>query len=149
MFPAKKVFNLKRKIGTDSMSSSISRKALKLSHPNVFKKEKCKQLAAQKVKPAKPKVAYPCPRSDRCARTSINGWEWHRWSRNALPADRARVKGAHFVRTQYLGSEFHTSQCSNAKGHSARTNRVKFRNLLAAAEGAELLKSTQLKVKLA
>lgn len=130
----------------DSTPSAISRKASKLSHPSVSKKEKCKQLATRKVKPAKPKIACPCPRSDGCARTSIDGWEWLRWSRNAFPADRARARGANFVHTQYLGSEFNSSQSSNVKGHSARTNRVKLRNLLAAAEGAELLKSTQLKV---
>lgn len=145
-FTANKVLHLKRKVGVDSTSSSVSRKAPKLSHPTISKKDKCKQLAARKVKPAKPKIANPFPRSDGCARTSIDGWEWHRWSHNASPAVRARARGAHFVHNQYLGSEFSSSQCSNAKGLSARTNRVKLRNLLAAAEGAELLKSTQLKV---
>eukprot|EP00268_Persea_americana_P050326 TRINITY_DN5463_c1_g1_i13.p1 TRINITY_DN5463_c1_g1~~TRINITY_DN5463_c1_g1_i13.p1 ORF type:complete len:1390 (+),score=293.65 TRINITY_DN5463_c1_g1_i13:255-4424(+) len=144
---SKRVLHLKRKDGVDSTPSTISRKASKLSHPSVSKKETCKQLATRKVKPAKPKIACPCPRSDGCARTSIDGWEWLRWSRNAFPADRARARGAHFVHTQYLGSEFNSSQSSNVKGHSARTNRVKLRNLLAAAEGAELLKSTQLKAR--
>ena len=38
------------------------------------------------------------------------------------------------------------SHLSNVKGITARTNRVKMRNLLAAADGAELLKTSQLKV---
>lgn len=48
---------------------------------------------------------------------------------------------------KYSGSEVNsTTHGSNSKGLSARTNRVKMRNLLAAAEGADLLKATQLKV---
>ena len=78
---------------------------------------------------------------------SINGWEWHKWSLNASPAERARVRGIQCIHMKYSGSEVNSMpQWSNSKGLSARTNRVKLRNLLAAAEGAELLKATQLKV---
>ncbi|RWW78037.1 hypothetical protein BHE74_00013762 [Ensete ventricosum] len=83
--------------------------------------------------------------SDGCARSSINGWEWHKWSKTALPSERARVRGIR-VHTYSLGLQPNASQNSNPKGPSARTNRVKLRNLLAAAEGAELLKVNQLKV---
>lgn len=104
------------------------------------------QVAVKKSKPGKSRKKKPCPRSDGCARSSINGWEWHRWSLNASPAERARVRGYKIIHSQLLHSEVNSSQLSNAKGLSARTNRVKMRNLLAAAEGVDLLKTTQLKV---
>ena len=91
-------------------------------------------------------MSNSCPRSDGCARSSINGWEWHKWSLNASPAERARVRGTRRVHAQDIGSEVNGSQMMNMKCLSARTNRVKMRNLLAAAEGADLLKATQLKV---
>lgn len=48
---------------------------------------------------------------------------------------------------KYSGPEVNSmTHLSNSKGLSARTNRVKLRNLLAAVEGADLLKATQLKV---
>lgn len=90
------------------------------------------------------KQSLPCPRSDGCARSSISGWDWRKWSRNALPSDRAFVRG---TRTSYLQSidyERNVLKRSNTKGPSARTNRVKLRSLLAAAEGAEILRVNQL-----
>lgn len=87
----------------------------------------------------------PCPQSDGCARSSIDGWEWHKWSLNASPAERARIRSIYF-RSQHISLDGNGLQLSNVKGLSARTNRVKLRNLLAAAEGADLLKATQLKV---
>lgn len=105
------------------------------------------QVAVKKSKPGKSRKKKSCPRSDGCARSSINGWEWHRWSLNASPAERARVRGYKIIHSQSLHSEVNSSQLSNAKGLSARTNRVKMRNLLAAAEGVDLLKSTQLKAR--
>ncbi|XP_077231567.1 histone-lysine N-methyltransferase ATXR7-like isoform X2 [Tasmannia lanceolata] len=142
-----KVPHLKRKGLSQEMSLYKPAKALKLSHTSANKKEKHTQLAVKKVKSARFRLTDKCPKSDGCARTSINGWEWHRWSRTASPADRARVRGTPFVNRQYLASEVNTSLCSNTKGLSARTNRVKLRNLLAAVEGADLLKTTQLKAR--
>lgn len=103
-------------------------------------------VAVRKARSSKSKTSNPCPKSDGCARASINGWEWHRWSLHASPAERARVRGIKYFNAQYSTSDSNASQWSNGKGLSARTNRVKMRNLLAAAEGADLLKSTQLKV---
>ncbi|CAH9073421.1 unnamed protein product [Cuscuta epithymum] len=88
-----------------------------------------------------------CPRSDGCARTSINGWEWHKWSLTATPAERIRVRGSGCVHVHSVNHDGSSSQSSNVKGISARTNRVKMRNLLAAAEGADILKATQLKAR--
>lgn len=104
------------------------------------RKPKHKHYAKRKVK-----STIPCPKSDGCARSSISGWEWHRWSRAALPSEKARIRG---IRTQsfLMGVRGNYLQNSKSKGPSARTNRVKLRNLLAAAEGAELLKATQIKV---
>ncbi|XP_077212397.1 histone-lysine N-methyltransferase ATXR7-like isoform X2 [Tasmannia lanceolata] len=141
-----RVSHLKRKGLIHEMSSSKPAKALKLSYMGSNKKEKHRQLEVKMVKSARFRLTDQCPKSDGCARTSINGWEWHRWSQTVSPANRARVRGTQFINSQYLGSEFSTSQCSNTKGLSARTNRVKLRNLLAAAEGADLLKVTQLKI---
>ncbi|EPS67008.1 hypothetical protein M569_07770, partial [Genlisea aurea] len=83
------------------------------------------------------------PRSDGCARTSMDGWEWRKWALSASSAERARFRG---TRVQF---ETATSESSGvtAKVLSARTNRAKLRNLLAAAEGADLLKATQLKAR--
>ncbi|XP_074591993.1 histone-lysine N-methyltransferase ATXR7-like [Curcuma longa] len=105
------------------------------------RKRKHKHSAKRKVK-----STIPCPTSDDCARSSINGWEWHRWSRAALPSEKAYIRG---IRTQYFSIGFRGNYLrnSNSKGPSARTNRVKLRNLLAAADGAELLKATQIKAR--
>jgi hypothetical protein len=99
----------------------------------------------QKVKPWVQKhEAILCPESDGCARASISGWEWRNWARNATPSERARVRG-YSVRSILLASDKNV-WTSQAKAPSARTNRVKLRNLLVAAEGSELLKITQMKV---
>ncbi|VFQ85046.1 unnamed protein product [Cuscuta campestris] len=87
-----------------------------------------------------------CPQSDGCARTSINGWEWRKWSLSATPAQRIQVRGSCCVVLPVI-HDGNSSQSLNAKGISARTHRVKMRNLLAAAEGADLLKATQLKAR--
>ncbi|KAJ3696523.1 hypothetical protein LUZ61_000228 [Rhynchospora tenuis] len=104
------------------------------------KEKKAKQLPGKGKRPA-----LPCPVSEGCARVSIDGWEWRNWSRNATPAERARVRGPR-VQTGYLRNEKFDSKLSPhlLKGPSARTNRVKMRNLLAAVEGTDLLKISQL-----
>lgn len=127
---------------------------LKLSRPKKVskvtneapKQAACKPVAVKQIHSSKSKKLNPCPKSYGCARASINGWEWHRWSLNASPAERSRVRGVKYVKSDYPGSVINTSQWSNAKGLSARTNRVKMRSLAAAAEGADLMKATQLKV---
>lgn len=113
------------------------------------KQDMVRQVSVQKSKFCKSKTLNPCLRSVGCARASINGWEWRKWSLNASATERARVRGikkTQFVHDQHFRPEVISSQLSNAKGLSARTNRVKMRNLIAAADGAELLKATQLKV---
>lgn len=129
---------LKRKVEKE-LPSSLPSKVVKLSSTNSVKKVKHK---GQLIKPSKPSL--PCPKSDGCARISICGWDWRKWSQNALPSDRARVRGVRDGHAQSSGSEARPSQYSNTKGPSARTNRAKLRNLLAAADGAELVKVTQL-----
>lgn len=104
-----------------------------------------KQVDRKKEKKNKPKSVAQCPRSIGCARSSIRGWEWRKWALQTFPAERDRVRGTR-IDSQFLNSEYSGSHPSSAKGLSARTNRVKLRNLLAAAEGADLLKATQLKV---
>ncbi|GAB2291635.1 hypothetical protein Dimus_025890 [Dionaea muscipula] len=101
----------------------------------------------RKIKSIKSSVLSACPVSDGCARSSINGWEWHKWSVKASPAERARVRGNQMANVRGLSAEANSSHLSHVKGLSARTNRVKLRNLLAAAEGADLLKATQLKAR--
>ncbi|OVA16088.1 SET domain [Macleaya cordata] len=136
---------LKMKLPNNDQSSSRPAKVLKMANGIAAMKGKSRETTIGKVKSSKMKKTNSCPKSDGCARSSISGWEWHKWSTKASPADRARVRGTHFSQIRHFGSEFYTSQSANAKGLSARTNRVKLRNLLAAAEGAELLKVTQLK----
>lgn len=100
------------------------------------------ELALRKVKINK---SLRCPKSDDCARTSISGWDWRRWSLNASPSDKDRVKGIiGMIECPVFG--VNALSFSNGKGLSARTNRAKMRNLIAAADGADLLKTTQLKV---
>ncbi|KAL0361967.1 UNVERIFIED_CONTAM: Histone-lysine N-methyltransferase ATXR7 [Sesamum radiatum] len=111
----------------------------------VAKQSLCKRVDAHKTKRSKLRTARPCPQSNGCARSSMNGWEWREWALTASPAERARVRGSR-PHSQYINSECIGSHSSSFKGLSARTNRVKLRNLLAAAEGADLLKATQLKV---
>lgn len=129
----------------DAVPSPYSTKVLKVAN-SADKQAACKQASVRKTKYCKSTTLNPCPRSNGCARASINGSEWRRWSLNASPAEKARIRGIKYVTADYLGSDVNTPQWSNSKGLSARTNRAKLRNLLAAAEGADLLKVTQLKV---
>ncbi|GAB2247014.1 hypothetical protein Droror1_Dr00006896 [Drosera rotundifolia] len=100
--------------------------------------------AVKKIKSVKSRVSSACPISNGCARTSINGWEWHKWSIKASPAERALVRGNPMPGVRGLNAD---SNSSHVKRLSARTNRVKVRSLLAAAEGADLLKATQMKAR--
>lgn len=104
----------------------------------------------KKIQNSKSKKLKTGPISLGCARCSIGGWQWRKWSSHASPAERARFRGSHIINAaKYTnsGPEVNAfSHLSNVKGLSARTNRVKLRSLLAAADGADLLKATQLKV---
>jgi hypothetical protein len=117
--------------GNDGMPSKLA------------KKRKHKNMSTDSGQKAKPLIL--CPESDGCARASTSGWEWRNWARNATPSERTRVRG---YRVRSILSTSANSMWKNpqVKGTSARTNRVKLRNLLAASEGAELLKITQSKV---
>ncbi|GKV33320.1 hypothetical protein SLEP1_g41844 [Rubroshorea leprosula] len=146
---ASKVSKLKRKHLSDGEPEppSNSTKIMKLAN-NATKQATPKQAVEKKTKAVRSRTSNPCLRSNGCARASIDGWEWHKWSLNASHAERARVRGIQFIHTNYLGSKVNnTMQCLSNKGLSARTNRVKLRNLLAAAEGADLVKATQLKAR--
>ncbi|KAK4767770.1 hypothetical protein SAY87_002911 [Trapa incisa] len=112
----------------------------------VSKKSGNKKVASKKTKSSKSKASKPCPVSDGCARASIDGWEWHQWSMTATPLERARARGIWNIQSNHSGSKNNNFQLPN-KGISARTNRVKMRNLIAAVEGADLLKSSQLKAR--
>ncbi|KAM1363455.1 hypothetical protein ACFX2H_028147 [Malus domestica] len=144
--PLTKPSKLKRYRAMDDLKLSCPEKILKVAN-GAPKKAACKPVAARNIQSGKSKKLNPCPKSSGCARASINGWEWHRWSQNASPAERARVRGIKYVNAEYQRSDINTSQWSNGKGLSARTNRVKMRNLAAAADGADLLKATQLKAR--
>ncbi|XP_015698392.1 histone-lysine N-methyltransferase ATXR7-like isoform X1 [Oryza brachyantha] len=106
------------------------------------KKRKQKNLSNESNLKKKPLVLFP--ESCGCARASVSGWEWRVWARNATPSERAQVRG-YRVRSILSAPESNVLKSSQVKGASARTNRVKLRNLLAAAEGADLLKITQSK----
>ncbi|TKY72684.1 Histone-lysine N-methyltransferase ATXR7 [Spatholobus suberectus] len=142
-----KVSKSKRKHQMDGTASSRPTKVLKILNGGAYLGAASKQVTGARRKSAKSKPLNLCPRSDGCARTSIDGWEWHQWSRSATPAYKARVRGLPCVHNKCIDSENNLSQLSNGKGLSARTNRVKLRNLLAAAEGADLLKVPQLKAR--
>ncbi|CAI8590000.1 unnamed protein product [Vicia faba] len=142
-----KVSKPKRKHQTDVVTSSLPAKVLKISNRGSSLKAS-KQVTEAQKESAVSKSLDLCPKSNGCARASINGWEWHKWSLSASPACRARVRGRlPRLQNRRRNSENISSQVSNGKGLSARTNRVKLRNLLAAAEGADLLKVPQLKAR--
>ncbi|GMN46851.1 hypothetical protein TIFTF001_016035 [Ficus carica] len=107
-----KASKLKRKRPIESIPPSHSKKVLKVANGDA-KLAASKQGIKRTTSRKSLKTKNPFPRSDGCARASVNGWEWHR--------------------------------CG--KVLSARTNRAKLRNLVAAAEGADLLKATQLKAR--
>lgn len=107
-----------------------------------------KQLIRQKDKFIKLKVTSSNPKSDGCARSSINGWAWHKWSHSVSPSERALVRGSRSIGIDKFGGlQDNYFRLLNNRNQSARTNRAKFRNLVAAAERAELLKITQLKAR--
>ncbi|KAE8806676.1 BTB/POZ domain-containing protein [Hordeum vulgare] len=108
------------------------------------KKRKNKNMSTDSSQKAKPLIL--CPESDGCARASSNGWEWRNWARTATPSERTRVRG-YRVRSILSTSANNVWKNPQVKGTSARTNRVKLRNLLAASEGTELLKITQSKAR--
>lgn len=137
-----KFSRLKRKADDQSVLPS---KIAKFSRKTRAKKASQKGTSKRIVKPSRPVVL--CPKTDGCVRSSISGWDWRQWSRNALPSERARLRGNHDIIPHAFCSDTNGCQNSNIKGPSARTNRVKLRSLLAAAEGAELLKVTQLKAR--
>ncbi|XP_057794307.1 histone-lysine N-methyltransferase ATXR7-like isoform X2 [Salvia miltiorrhiza] len=140
-----KVSKLKRKHLNDNIQHPQSGKVQKLAN-GTPKQAVPKQVDRHQTKRSQCRMVRPCPQSDGCARTSINGWEWRKWASEASPAERARVRGNH-IRSLYINSECSGNHSASVKGLSARTNRVKLRNLLAAAEGADLLKATQLKAR--
>ncbi|XP_051137719.1 histone-lysine N-methyltransferase ATXR7 isoform X2 [Andrographis paniculata] len=140
-----KVSKTKRKQLIDNGEHSRSGKVRKQANGTETQTLK-PRVDACKIKKKKSRAVRPCPQSDGCARSSINGWEWRMWAMNARPSERARARGTHIYST-YGNSECSSSHASNVKGLSARTNRAKLRNLLAAAEGADLLKATQLKAR--
>ncbi|KAK6160903.1 hypothetical protein DH2020_004284 [Rehmannia glutinosa] len=144
-FQASKDSNFKRKQVIDDTQRSQSGKVQKLEN-GIPKQALRKRVLVHESKRSKSRTVRPCPQSDGCARSSMNGWEWRKWALNASPTERARVRGTS-IHSQYIYLEGSGSQSSNVKGLSARTNRVKLRNLLAAAEGADLLKATQLKAR--
>ncbi|KAF6160902.1 hypothetical protein GIB67_025437 [Kingdonia uniflora] len=140
------VSHLKKKLLMDDIALTQLPEVPKSPNGGLLKKAQRKKKALKKVKPNKLRMPGSCPKPDGCARSSINGWDWHKWSVGASPADRARVRGTRSSHIRNLGSEA-SSHPLNTKGLSARTNRVKLRNLVAAADGAELLKVTQLKAR--
>lgn len=144
--PSTKASKLKRECVMDDLKLARPKKVLKVTS-GTPKQAACKPIPVRKMQSSKSRKLNPCPKSCGCARVSINGWEWHRWSLNASPVERARVRGVKYVNAEHRGSDINTSQLSNGKGLSARTNRVKMRNLAAAAEGADLMKATQLKAR--
>ncbi|XP_049381217.1 histone-lysine N-methyltransferase ATXR7-like isoform X8 [Solanum stenotomum] len=143
---AAKLPDLKKRKLEDNLTASRSRKFQRQSS-GVGNQAATKVATPEKNQKGKSRIAKHCSQSVGCARTSINGWEWRKWSLRASPAERARVRGTKVVHIQSVSSDANGSQMLNVKGISARTNRVKLRNLLAAAEGADLLKATQLKAR--
>ncbi|CAA6670399.1 unnamed protein product [Spirodela intermedia] len=125
---SRQVAKLKKKMKEDQ-SPSLPSKAMKMLDTSL-----CKNMKGRQVKSRRSKLLDFIIHK---------WWDWRRWSQKASPADRSWVR-VQFGHSSTLRSVVWASQNSSVKGPSARTNRVKLRNLLAAAEGSELLKITQL-----
>ncbi|XP_075521410.1 histone-lysine N-methyltransferase ATXR7-like isoform X1 [Primulina tabacum] len=138
-----KVTKLKKKKLIDEAPDSRSGKVQKLEIGDA-KREVCKHLDTRKIDISTSGIEKSSPQSDGCARSSVDGWEWRKWALSTSPSERARIRGSH-IHSHYINSDCIGSHLASVKGLSARTNRAKLRNLLAAAEGADLLKMTQLK----
>ncbi|XP_073139885.1 histone-lysine N-methyltransferase ATXR7 isoform X2 [Henckelia pumila] len=138
-----KVTKLKKKQLNDEAPDSRSGKVLKLENGDA-KREVSKHIDTRKIDISKSGAEKSSPRSDGCARSSVDGWEWRRWALSTSPSERARIRGSH-IHSHYINSDCSGTHLASVKGLSARTNRAKLRNLLAAAEGTDLLKMTQLK----
>ncbi|KAK9063087.1 hypothetical protein SSX86_016957 [Deinandra increscens subsp. villosa] len=138
---------------TGNLNVAKSLKAKKVKRKNCV--DDTPELVAiggvKKIKNSMSKKSKTGPISFGCARCSIGGWQWRKWSLHASPAERARFRGTHIINAEKYttsGPEANSySHLSNVKGLSARTNRVKLRSLLAAADGSDLLKATQLKAR--
>ncbi|KZV31343.1 hypothetical protein F511_05447 [Dorcoceras hygrometricum] len=139
-----KVAKIKRKQFMVEAPDSRSGNVQKLEN-GAAKREVCKHTDTRKINISRSGAAKSSPLSDGCARSSVDGWEWRKWALSISPSERARIRGSH-IHSHYINSESSGSHLACIKGLSARTNRAKLRNLLAAAEGADLLKMTQLKV---
>ncbi|CAM6036019.1 unnamed protein product [Sphagnum compactum] len=83
------------------------------------------------------------PRSQGCARCSIEGWVWRQWSRNG--AKRRLFKGFKEPTNLTFLQHYSSSIVNNLQ--SARTNRATLRKLVIAAEGSDMLKFNQLKAR--
>jgi hypothetical protein len=134
--PKKQVVANKTPMVNDNVMTSMLTKPVK--------KRKGKKISSESSQMVEPVI--PWPKSDGCARASINGWEWRNWARNATPSERARVRG-YRARTILSASDNKVWKFQVKRDSSARTNRVKLRRLLKAYEGSELLKITQMKAR--
>ncbi|XP_047954293.1 histone-lysine N-methyltransferase ATXR7 isoform X4 [Salvia hispanica] len=84
-----KLSKLKRKSLNNHSQHSRPGKVQKLAN-GTPKEAMPKQVEGHQTKRIKTRTPRPCPQSDGCARTSINGWEWRKWASEASPAERAR-----------------------------------------------------------
>ncbi|KAI3773876.1 hypothetical protein L1987_48415 [Smallanthus sonchifolius] len=138
-----------QEVRASNSNVSKSLKARKLKRKNYM--DDATELVAiggaKKIQNSMSKKSKTGPISFGCARCSISGWQWRKWSLHASPAERACFRGAHIINAASGPEANAFSHLSNVKGISARTNRVKLRSLLAAADGADLLKATQLKAR--
>ncbi|GBG74471.1 hypothetical protein CBR_g18882 [Chara braunii] len=105
-------------------------------------KVKCKQIQGR-------------PISEGCARTSMSGWSWREWARIATPEERLTARGltqgevdVASVGKSSLSNEtvLGNTGLGQMPADRARMNRAKHRRLAVAAEGADILKLSQLKV---
>ena len=93
----------------------------------------------------KKKIPIPC-RSNGSARTSIDGWQWLKWSQNATKVEKDSVRGGNAamqVVKDTLREWSFTKQCPHVV---ARASRAKVRNLLARAACPQFANSIQMKV---
>ncbi|KAK4380664.1 hypothetical protein RND71_002526 [Anisodus tanguticus] len=125
---AAKFPKLKKRKLENNLTASGSRKIQRLSS-GADNQAATKVVILEKNQKGRSRIAKHCPQSVGCARSSINGWEWRKWSLRANPAERARVRGTKIVHIQSVNSDANGSQMSNVKGISARTNRARKKRL--------------------
>ncbi|XP_044961464.1 uncharacterized protein LOC123412579 [Hordeum vulgare subsp. vulgare] len=111
-----------------------------------------RELKEKRLTYRREKEKFPTPcRSNRCARTSIDGWQWRIWSQNATIAEKDSVRGWNSTK-QILRVEKASPKERSSRNHSpctdARASRAKVRTILTSSISHQLANYIQMKARI-